>query len=113
VKLLLGSEQKPICEKIKMATSLKSRLVGLIGTRQLNDEGLFIPRCNWIHTFFMSMPIDVVYLDKKGVVRKMDLNLQPWKLPAPVWSAQNVLELPAGFIEQKSIKVGDTLHVGH
>jgi uncharacterized protein len=113
VKLLLGSEQKTVCEQIKVATSLRSRIIGLIGTRQFQNEGFLIPRCNWIHTFFMSIPIDVVYLDQNGVIWKMDLNLKPWKLPPPVFGARNVLELPAGFIDEKHIKVGDTLHVGH
>lgn len=113
MKLIHAQSQQILCTDVQVASNWRSRLVGLIGTKNLKDRGLMIPRCNWIHTFFMSIPIDVVYLDQKGIVRKIDSHLKPWKLAAPVFSARDVVELPAGFSEQKNLKVGDALHVGH
>jgi uncharacterized protein len=113
MKLVHGVHQKVVCEKLRVANSFASRVVGLIGTKQLDQEGLFIPRCNWIHTFFMSIDIDVLYVDRNGVIRKIDRSLKPWRLGKPVWSATDVVELPAGFAAQKDLKIGDTLHVGH
>jgi hypothetical protein len=113
VKLIHSKNQQVLCSQIDVAQSLKSRLVGLIGTKKLEQRGLWIPRCYWIHTFFMSIPIDVIYLDKKGTICDMNHELKPWKLPRPVFSASDVVELPAGFIRQTNLKVGDTLHVGH
>ena len=113
MKLVHSSTQKVLCSKMRVANNFVSRVVGLIGTKQLDQEGLFIPRCNWIHTFFMSIPIDVVYVDSKGMIRKIDHTIQPWRLGKPVWSASDVVELPAGFAALKDLKIGDTLHVGH
>lgn len=113
MKLVLKANQQILCAKMRVANSFATRVVGLIGTKQLDQEGLFIPRCNWIHTFFMSIPIDVVYVDRHGGIRKIDHRLKPWRLGTPVWSATDVVELPAGFAELKALKIGDTLHVGH
>lgn len=113
MKLISKKTQQTLCQQIQVADNFKSRLVGLIGTKELHEQGLFIPRCNWIHTFFMSMPIDVVYLDKKGMIKKIDARLKPWKLPLPVFSATDVVELPAGFTEQMKMQIGDTVYVGH
>ncbi len=113
MKLISTKTQQTLCNQIQVADSFKTRLVGLIGTKELKDQGLFIPRCNWVHTFFMSMTIDVIYLDKKGMIKKIDSRLKPWKLPLPVFSASDVVELPAGFAEHKKMQIGDTLYVGH
>ncbi len=113
MKLVLKANQQILCSQIRVANSFAKRVVGLIGTKQLNQEGLFIPGCNWIHTFFMSIPIDVVYVDHQGGIRKIDHQIKPWRLGKPVWSATDVVELPAGFAELKALKIGDTLHVGH
>lgn len=113
MKLISTKNQQTLCHQIQIADNFKSRLVGLIGTKELAGQGLFIPRCNWVHTFFMSMTIDVIYLDKKGQIKKIDSQLKPWKLPLPVFSATDVVELPAGFTEQNHLQIGDTLYVGH
>lgn len=102
-----------ICSKVKVAKSFKSRLVGLIGTQNMNDYALYIPECNWIHTFFMSCAIDVVYIDKKMQIKKIDHELKPWRLARPVLSAQNVIELEAGTARKFELKIGEVLHVGH
>lgn len=112
MKLTLQPHQQTLCSNIAVANTFKTRLRGLIGTQKLDESGLFIPRCNWIHTFFMSISIDVLYLDGRGVIRKIDSHLSPWRLPVPVFSATDVVELPAGFAQQKNLKVGDHLHVG-
>ncbi len=95
------------------ADSFVKRSKGLIGTTHLEDSALWIDGCNWIHTFFMSIPIDVIYINKNFIVQKVQTQLAPWRLPLPVFKASAVIELPAGLAEEKQIKVGDQLHVGH
>lgn len=76
---------------VKTARGLIARTRGLIGS----DGGyaLLIPKCNWIHTFFMSYPIDVFYLDPGGRVVK-NLMVKPGKFTRPVRGAVAVLEIP-------------------
>jgi uncharacterized membrane protein (UPF0127 family) len=112
-KLILKEQNKTLLADLKVANSFKPRLLGLIGTKSLSkDQGMWFPKSNWIHTCFMSMPIDVVYLRKNGEVKKIQKNLKPWRFPAPVFGAHSVLETGTGFIEKTNLKVGDTLYVG-
>lgn len=57
------------------------RARGLIA-RPAPDEGhgLLIPKCNAIHTLFMSYPIDATFLDRRGEVVKTVRNIRPWRL---------------------------------
>ena len=99
---------------LSVASHMGTRSKGLIGTKSLSpQQGLWIPRCNWIHTFFMSIPIDVIYLNKKLIVTKLQHQVVPWRFPFPVFSAQSVVELAGGRLKELNIKVGDQLDVGH
>ena len=42
-------------------------------------HGLLIPKCNAIHTLFMSYPIDATFLDGDGKVVKTVKNIRPWR----------------------------------
>lgn len=108
------TQNKMIIENLTVADNFKTRAQGLIGTTHMDDDsGVWFPKSNWIHTCFMSMTIDVIYLDKKMCVKKLQPNLKPWRFPAPVFSAHSVLEVPQGFIQRNNIQIGDILNVGH
>ena len=112
-KLLNKTKNNQVLGQLGVARSFFTRAKGLIGTKKMGpEEGMWFPRSNWIHTFFMSIPIDTVYVDKKMKVRKIQPGLKPWRLPAPVLTASSVFELPAGKINEKEIEVGDILYVG-
>ena len=111
--MLNKTQNTTLVQNLKIANNFKTRAQGLIGTKTLSmNEGIWFPKSNWIHTCFMSIPIDVVYLNKKMQVEKLQSNLKPWRLPAPVFNAKSVLEVTAGFIEKNNIQIGDTLYVG-
>ncbi len=113
-QLINQSKNKTIFKTVETATSFKTRLIGLIGTKRLpKEKAIYFPQCNWIHTFFMSMPIDVIYLDKAMRVTKIQTQLSPWRIPAPVFSARSVIESAAGILNQDIIEVGDLLYVGN
>lgn len=90
-----------------------SRLKGLLGTSELPlGNGLWIPKCNSIHTCFMNYAIDVVFVDRDLRVQYVKKEMEPWKLILPVWRAASVFELPAGMAAKCATEVGDQLHVG-
>ena len=65
--------------KARVARTLFARIKGLIGTKRLpTGEGMLILRCNAIHTFFMSFPIDATFLDRHDRVVKVVRNIRPW-----------------------------------
>jgi uncharacterized membrane protein (UPF0127 family) len=63
-----------------------------------------------IHTFFMRFPIDVVFLDRALVVRKVAAHVKPWRLVF-ARRAREVLELPAGEAARRGIAVGQEIVV--
>jgi len=81
---------------------------GLLGKREISEtEALFFPKCNSIHTFFMSFPIDAVFLKNGAVVRIID-SLTPGKIIC-CHEADSVLEIKTGESRRKNIKQGDVL----
>ena len=80
--------------RARVARSFAERAKGLIGTKDLPDgEGLLILKCNAIHTWFMSFPIDAVFLDKNDRVVKTVRGIRPWRLMVwGGWRAVKVLE---------------------
>ena len=95
-----------------VADSLAARLRGLIGSAPLGPgEGLLISPCSSIHTFWMSFPIDVIYLNSSQEVEGIDHALAPWKLGSFHRNVRSVLELPAGTAEASGTRVGDRLQV--
>ena len=112
-QLINKSKNQTIAKELKVADNFVSRAQGLIGTKELNDtQAIWFPKSNWIHTCFMSIPIDVIYLDKEMIVTKLQPNLKPWRFPAPVFKAQSVVEAQVNFIDQHQIEIGDAFHVG-
>jgi hypothetical protein len=98
---------------LKIAATFWSRGKGLLGVKRLGaQQGLHILYTNSIHTFFMKMPIDCVFLDKKLRVKKVYANVRPQRLILPVWGARSVLELADGRAAELDLQVGEQLHVG-
>lgn len=108
------TQNKVLLQDLKIADGMWSRMVGLLGTKNLDDQqGMWIHPCNSIHTFFMKFAIDCVFLDSKMKIKKIVSDIAPGRLIAPCWGAKSVVELKAGMARQKELKVGDQLHVGH
>ena len=56
-------------EKVRTAGTFLSRFVGLLGTAAIGEgEGLWIVPCRSVHTLGMRYPIDVAFLDARGIV---------------------------------------------
>jgi uncharacterized protein len=89
-----------------------SRLRGLIGRKRLHgDEGIWLAPCQGVHTFGMSFPIDVVYLDARNLVVHVIEHLGPFRLGPLRVKAKSVLELPTRTIYTSGTQVGDYLRI--
>jgi uncharacterized membrane protein (UPF0127 family) len=97
-------------EAIEVALTASQRVRGLLGRDCLEDgQGLLFKNCSSLHTFFMHFPIDIVFMDKKGKVLKVAVEVRPFKLVAAPFRAFYALELPTGAIIRSATKVGDFL----
>jgi uncharacterized membrane protein (UPF0127 family) len=98
-----------VCERCVVAGNALSRSRGLLGRRELpRGEGLLLRPASSVHMFFMRFPIDVVFLDRELVVRKVVPSLKPWRLAFGLGS-KAVLELAAGECERRGLRAGDRL----
>jgi uncharacterized protein len=96
---------------ITHASTFLQRLKGLLGTQRLAfNQGLYIARCNSVHTFFMRYAIDVVFVDAHHRVRKVVPALKPWRAAA-CWRASAVLELAAGAAAMHGLRPGTDLSI--
>ncbi len=110
---LMNSSQQMLLSDLQIANRMWSRMRGLLGTRDLSSEqGLWIHRCNSIHTFFMNYSIDCVFLDSEMRIKALVADVRPGRMVFPVWGAQSVIELKSGQIDKMKLQVGETLHVG-
>ena len=96
-------------EAIDVADTSAKRATGLLKHTELRaGEGLWIVPCEGVHTYFMKFPLDLVYIDKKNVVRKVVRNVPPWRASFCLM-AHSIVELPVGTIEGSATRKGDEL----
>lgn len=101
-----------LIEKGRVARNPWTRLKGLIGVRSLAEgDGLLITRCKGVHCMFMSIPIDVLYVNKQDQIIAIDAAMKPWAIGRIYPRSHYVLELPAGFAARTGTMVGDQLQV--
>ena len=99
-------------DRIKVAETSLSRIVGLLGQRGLEPgTGLLIFPSQAIHTVAMRFAIDIIFVDRSWRVVRLRPAMVPYRLTGICWRARCVLELPVGVIAQSSTCVGDQLSV--
>ena len=103
-----ASEDQNPSVKAFLCESLFQRLRGLLGREELLSEMFFwIRPCSSVHTCFMRVAIDLVYLDKRQNILKLVSGLRPWKFSGCV-GASSVLELAEGQVEKLGLSIGDS-----
>ncbi|MBI2415723.1 MAG: DUF192 domain-containing protein [Candidatus Kerfeldbacteria bacterium] len=109
---------------VTIADTATERSQGLAGTRQLaQDHGLlFVFPSKASHAFWMkgvSYPIDIIWLDDSTIV-DVTAQVQPELAATPETAYQQylpnqpvnqVLEVPAGFITEQGIMVGQQITI--
>ncbi|HUY82415.1 MAG TPA: DUF192 domain-containing protein [Acidobacteriaceae bacterium] len=109
IKISNLTRQTDLAENAEVADTSATRQKGLLGrSGLLQGGGLWIVPCESVHTFFMKFPIDLVYIDRNKIVKKVCRNVRPWRLSACL-SAHSILELPVGAIDHSQTAPGDKL----
>ena len=106
------TRKQPLITNGRMADNSWTRLRGLIGVRHLAaGEGLLIKPCKGVHCMFMSIPIDVIYVNKNDQIIAIDTAMKPWAIGKIYKECRYVLELPANSVSATNSAVGDQLWV--
>lgn len=86
------------------------RFRGLMGIAELpNGSGLLIEPCDSIHTHFMRIPIDVIYVSADHEIVHIDSAMKPWRIGRRHHRSKYVIEVPSGTTERTGTQVGDRL----
>ena len=110
MKILNQTRGTVLAERADVARSFWSRLMGLMGRRELpNGGGLVIQPNGSIHTFWMRFPIDVVFVDRANVVVGLQEAMPPNRPYAGARRAHKTLELPVGVIKHSGTVRGDQI----
>jgi len=97
-------------ERVRVADTGLSRIVGLLGERKLPPgDGLLIVPSQGVHTWGMLFPIDIVVLDRGWNVLALRRSMRAFRMTRLFWKAAAVLELPPGILDSTATAVGDTL----
>lgn len=110
MKVLNHTQNFLVADKVRVADSFLSRLVGLLDRKEiLPGEALIITNCQQIHMFFMKFPIDVIFVDRSDIVVGLVENIQPFSMSPIFLQAQRAIELPPGAIAYSRTSLGDIL----
>jgi hypothetical protein len=101
-----------IGDRVQVADTSLSRVVGLLGRRGLDaGGGLWIKPSSGVHTLGMMFSIDVIGLDKELRVVKLWPRLVPFRVTSVSLKVRSVVELEAGRIEACQVQLGDLLQI--
>lgn len=105
------------CVQLEVAVTAEARARGLSGRSQLPiGHGMLFSfaspgkHCFWMKD--MHLNIDIIWLDSRNAVTKIEPNVSPDSYPqlfCPEQDAVYVVELPAGAAERNGLTVGKTL----
>lgn len=91
---------QPIVPQVWRADRPWSRMRGLLARPPLRGEGLqalWLTPCGGVHTFGMSYPLDIVFLDRTGRVIEWCESLPPWRMRQRRGARQTVELAPGGI----------------
>lgn len=98
--------------KVHYADTFGARLIGLMFKKSISEsDAWLITPCKQIHTFFMKFAIDVVFIDKCGIVEEVVKNMRSGRISKYISSSYSVLELPVGTIDKLGISKDSNIQI--
>jgi uncharacterized membrane protein (UPF0127 family) len=96
--------------RVQVADRWWQRVRGFLGRgRPADGEGILLSPCRAVHMIGIGFPLDVVFIDREGVVQAVYPSLRPGRMTRFHRSAEYALELPAGTIASTGTVVADRI----
>lgn len=114
IQIVNQTRARVLAERAELARSFWSRGRGLMGRAELPAGYALIIYPEWsIHTFFMRIPIDVLFVDQGHRVVGLRAAMPPGRPFAGVapWRGRYVIEMPAGVLGATGTALGDLLEL--
>ena len=83
-----------LAERPYLALGYWRRAFGMIGKQFKDFDALIIPRCRAIHTWFMSQPLDLIFVNQERKVLGLEIAVKPWRMVIGPPTTHDVIELP-------------------
>ena len=100
---------QPLATALEAAFDSRTRNRGLLGRDGLAaDAAMILAPCNAVHTFFMRFPIDILFVDRRGLVTAVAPDVAPWRLRLSM-RAFATIEFPSGTLAQRETRRSDVL----
>jgi uncharacterized membrane protein (UPF0127 family) len=103
------TKKKYLARSPLYANSYILRARGMIGRsfRAADFDAMVFSNCNTIHTMFMSVRIDVVFVTRDNIICGLNKALPPWRPFIRCSKAFTTMELPEGTIDLTGTQIGD------
>jgi uncharacterized membrane protein (UPF0127 family) len=114
IRIFNQTRNSMLADQGELARSFLARGRGLMGRAELPaGYALIIYPESSIHTFFMRVPIDVLFVDRDNRVVGLREAMPPSRPFAGVapWRGRYVVEMPAGVIRASGTAIGDQLEL--
>ncbi len=98
-----------ISRKPVVAESFLERGVGMIGRDFKDFDAMIFHRCGAVHTMFMGISIDILFVDSSNRICGIGRAVAPWKPLVRAPNAETVIELPSGTVERTGTEENDVL----
>jgi hypothetical protein len=109
-RLLKGEET--VVSNLEIATGSLERAAGLLGRGALPaGSGLYLDPAAVIHTFFMRFELDLIFLERGGVVTDIRRWVGPFRVIRGQGDSTAVVEVASGWLQEQRLDVGDRLNI--
>jgi uncharacterized membrane protein (UPF0127 family) len=98
-----------LASRPRIAQTFRDRAQGMIGRGFEGFDALIIPRCSSIHTWFMGMALDLLFLDASGRVLRVEPDVPPWRVLWGPRGTRTVVELPSSTLRKVGIQPADAI----
>lgn len=98
-----------VLASLEVAHTRRERARGLLG-RDGIEGAIYLAPCRSVHTLRMRFPIDVAFVDRDLVVRRV-VRMRPGRVSRPCLRAHGVIEAEAGSFASWGLAPGDVLEV--
>ncbi|MDD2709843.1 MAG: DUF192 domain-containing protein [Verrucomicrobiae bacterium] len=103
------TRQTVVAQRPVIASNPFARMRGMIARRFDGFDAMVFPQCHSVHTWFMTRPIGLLFLDRENRVLRIAAAARPWRIWLGPPGACSVIELPPGAATELLVQKGDQL----
>jgi len=113
-ELVLCRGDEVLVAHVEAANGFWGRALGWMGRRESGPgRAIHLAPCGAVHTAFMRFELDLVFLDRAGMVVRVVRNVRPWRICLGGCGAHSVLESPASAGLGGKVRAGERLRVAN